>query len=206
MTDPAIVARANEIIGRLFALNDEVANGRAFRALLEDLHARDLSVVKEPHIAAITVVRAGILRALISSVMACLDRGDWRRNRASIGQILDLLLEHTEVAALFKTGTTALQRASDEYVDLVKSELFERGTNLRNKAIAHLLRTNGNGPTARPTEYETFYELHDAAERLTIDLFEACDRGKPPFLDHRAALTMHAEIFWDTYFAGMRCR
>jgi hypothetical protein len=61
MTDPAIVARANEIIGRLFALNDEVANGRTFRALLEDLHARDLSVVKEPHIAAITVVRAGIL-------------------------------------------------------------------------------------------------------------------------------------------------
>jgi len=203
MTDPAIVARANEIIGRLFALDEEVANGRAFRDLLENLHARDLSAVKEPHITAITVVRAGILRAFISSVMACLDRSDWRQNRASIGQILRLLDEDAEVAALFKPGTTALQRANDEYVDLVKSELFERGTTLRNKVIAHLLRTNGNGPTARPTEYETFYELHDATERLTIDLFEACDRGKPRFLDHRAVLTLHVEIFWDTYFAGM---
>lgn len=50
MTDPALIARANEIIDRLFALDEEVANGRAFRALLEDLHARDLSVVKEPSI------------------------------------------------------------------------------------------------------------------------------------------------------------
>jgi hypothetical protein len=86
MTDPALIARANKIIDRLFALDEEIANGRAFRALLEDLHARDLSVVKEPHIAAITVVRAAILRAVISSVVACLDRGDRRRNRASIGQ------------------------------------------------------------------------------------------------------------------------
>jgi hypothetical protein len=78
MTDPALLARANGIIDRLFALDEEVANGRAFRALLEDLRARDLSVVKEPHIAAIAVVRAGILRAFISSVMACLDRSDWR--------------------------------------------------------------------------------------------------------------------------------
>jgi AbiU2 len=208
MTDPAIVARANEIIDRLFAVDEEVANGRAFRALLEDLHTRDLSVVKEPHIAAIEVVRAAILRALISSVVACLDRGDRRRNRASIGQILNLLLEDAEVAALFKTGSTALRRAKDEYEDLVESELFERGRNLRNKAIAHLLTTNGRPPTARPTEatYETFYELHEAAERLTIGLFEACSRGKPTFLSHRATLTMHAEIFWNTYFAGMRCR
>jgi hypothetical protein len=44
MTDPALIARANEIIDRLFALDEEVANGRAFRALLEDLHARDLSL------------------------------------------------------------------------------------------------------------------------------------------------------------------
>jgi AbiU2 len=183
MTDPAIVARANEIIDRLFAVDEEVANGRAFRALLEDLHTRDLSVVKEPHIAAIAVVRAAILRALISSVVACLDRGDRRRNRASIGQILSLLLEDAEVAALFKTGSTALRRAKDEYEDLVESELFERGRNLRNKAIAHLLTTNGRPPTARPTEatYETFYELHEAAERLTIGLFEACSRGKPTF-------------------------
>jgi HEPN superfamily AbiU2-like protein len=200
MIDPALIARANEITGRLFALDEEVANGRAFRALLEDLHARDLSIVKEPHIAAITVVRAGILRALISSVVACLDRGDWRGNRASVGQILNLL-EDAEVVAVFKTGTAVLQRVKDEYENLVESELFERGRSLRNKAIAHLLTTNV--PTAT---YETFYDLHDAAERLTIGLFEVCGRGGPTFLGHRATLTAHAKIFWDTYFAGMRRR
>ena len=205
MTDPAIVARANEIIGRLFALDEEIANGRAFRDLLENLHARDRrSVVKEPHITAIRVVRAGILRAFISSLIACLDRSDWRQNRASIGQILRLLDEDAEVAALFKPETTALQRATDEHEDLVKSELFKRVTDLRNKTIAHLLRTNGNGTTARPTEYKTLYELHDAAERITTDLFEACGRGKPTFLARRATMRRHAEIFWDTYFAGMR--
>jgi hypothetical protein len=201
MIDAALNDRANEIVGRLFALNEEVANGRAFRALLEDLHARDdLSAVKEPHIAAIAAVRAGILRALISSVVACLDRSDRRGNRASVGQILSLL-EDAEVVALFKTETAALQRAKDEYVNLVKSELFERGRSLRNKAIAHLLTTNA--PTAT---YETFYDLHDAAERLTIGLFEACGRGEPTFFGHRATLTAHAKIFWDTYFVGMRCR
>jgi hypothetical protein len=158
--------------------------------------------VKEPHIAAITVVRAGILRALISSVVACLDRGDRRGNRASVGQILDLL-EDAEVVAVFKTGTAALQRVKDEYVNLVESELFERGRSLRNRAIAHLLTTNA--PTATST-YKTFYDLHDAAERLTIGLFEACGRGEPTFHGHRATLTAHARIFWDTYFAGMRCR
>src|SRR6266568_8437132 len=59
MTDP-MIARANEILERLFALDEEIANGRALRALLEDLHARDLSVVAGPHVETITIVRAGI--------------------------------------------------------------------------------------------------------------------------------------------------
>ena len=40
---------------------------------------------------AITMVRAGLLRAAISTVMACLDPSDRRGNRASVGEILDLL-------------------------------------------------------------------------------------------------------------------
>jgi hypothetical protein len=61
----------------------------AFCALLKDLHARDLSAVREPHAYAISVVRAGILRGAIGTVMACLERlgGD----RASVGEILGLL-------------------------------------------------------------------------------------------------------------------
>jgi hypothetical protein len=202
MTDPALLAHANEVINRLFALDVEIVNGRAFRALLEDLHARDLSVVKEPHVTAIAIGRAGILRALISSVVACLDRSDWRGNRASLGQILSMLVE-PEVVAVFKTGTAALHRAQGEYEALAQSELFEHGRSLRNKAIAHLLTTEEPTPQ---TTYETFYALHDAVERLTINLFEACGRGAPTFLGHRATLTAHAKTFWDTYFDGMRCR
>jgi hypothetical protein len=189
---------ATKIDRRLFALDQEVANGRIFRALLEDLNARD--PVKGPHIAAVAAVRAGILRALISSVFACLDRKG--EDRASVGQILRLI-EDAEAVAVFKTGTAALQRVKDEYENLVESELFKLGRSLRNKAIAHLLTTNAS---KTPTEYKDIYALHDAVEQLTIDLFELCGCDKPTFLYHRANSEEHAKIFWDTYFAGMRCR
>jgi hypothetical protein len=197
MTDPTQIDRANEVIERLFALDEEVANGRALRALLQDLSARDLSVVREPHIIAISIVRAGLLRATISSVMACLDRGG--RDRASVGQILDMM--DAQVVAVFATGTAALQRIKGGYDVLVKSELFERGRRLRNEAIAHLLIPSDPTPE---TTYETFYDLHSAAERLTVGLYEACGRGKPRFLAHQENLISHAKIFWGTYFDGMR--
>jgi hypothetical protein len=202
MTDP-MIARANEIIERLFALDEEIANGRALRALLEDLHARDLSVVAGPHVDTITIVRAGILRAFISSVLACLDRRDRRGNRASVGQTLSLL-QDAQVVAVFATesGTAALQRAKCKYEVLLGSDLFKRGRRLRDAAIAHLLIPSDPIPAIT---YETFYHLHDAAERLTISLYdEVCGRGKPRFLDHQENLIAHAKIFWDTYFDGMQ--
>jgi hypothetical protein len=61
-----LLDRANDIIERLFALDEAATNARAFRALLEELHGRYLSVVEEPHVTAIVIVRAGILRSAIS--------------------------------------------------------------------------------------------------------------------------------------------
>ena len=43
MTDAALIDEVNE---RLFALDEAVANARAFRALLEDLQARDVSACR----------------------------------------------------------------------------------------------------------------------------------------------------------------
>src|ERR1700722_1087593 len=106
MVDQELIARANEVIERLFALDEAIANTRAFRALLEDLHARDLSVVKQPHGTAITMVRAGILRSAIGGVMACLDPADWRGNRASVGQIIGFLQDENLVAAFSEPGTS----------------------------------------------------------------------------------------------------
>lgn len=73
---------------RLTALDLAMRNLDAFCALLKDLNARlvaDEPVIDEPHAYAIRMVRAGILRAAIGTVMACLDPADQRRgNRASV--------------------------------------------------------------------------------------------------------------------------
>ena len=113
----------------------------AFRALLEDLHARDLAIVKEPHITAIMIVRAGILRSAIGAVMACLDPEDRRGNRASVGQDSAMLQDATPLAVFperdgaRQSAAEALQRARGEYAALVKSDLFDRGWRLRNDMI-----------------------------------------------------------------------
>ena len=50
--NPAARDLANDIMGRLKPLDETIANARGFRALLEDLHGRELSAVKEPHVRA----------------------------------------------------------------------------------------------------------------------------------------------------------
>jgi hypothetical protein len=196
MINPTI-NRANEVIERLFALDEEIANACALRALLEDLNGRDFSVVVSPHVDTITIVRAGILRAFIGSVMACLDRS--ASDRLSVGQIIYMLWKDPEVIALFKTESK-LSDVQRGYEALLKSQLFSDGRRWRNEAIAHLLvRTY---PTT--VQYETFYRLHDEAEQLVIALYEICDRGQPQFLNHQERLKELARVFWDTYFKGMR--
>jgi hypothetical protein len=123
-----------------------MTNVEAFWALLKDLRARDLSVVKAPHVLAIRMVRAGILRAAVGTIMACLDPPDprGRGNRASVGQILDALKDPT-LADLFATdgqgSTTALQQARESYEGVRKSDSFDRVRRLRDKAVAHTLNT-----------------------------------------------------------------
>ena len=207
MPDRALIDHANQVIDRLFALDEAVSTGRAFRALLEDLNARNLGIVVEPHITAITMVRAGILRSAIGAVMACLDPQDDRGNRASVGQILDML-DDADVDAFFPaTGPSrdaalaALRLARADYRTLVNGDLFRRGRRLRNEAIAHLLMPDSPTPTV---EYEAIYQLHDAAERLVVCLYKVTDRGQPEFPGKKATLIEHSKVFWDTYFAGMR--
>jgi hypothetical protein len=194
------------VLDRLFALDGAVANGRAFCALLQSLHDQDLGAVTEPHISAITMVRAGILRAAISTVMACLDAADRRGNRASAGQILQML-EEDSVVAIFpdpgtgpEAGRAALARAKADYDALAAGDLFDRGKQLRNNAIAHVLIPDKPTPEVA---YETIYQLQDAAERLVTALYQACYRGTPQFVGHQASLEDHARIFWKTYFEAI---
>jgi hypothetical protein len=206
MSDQELIDRANDVIGRLFALDEAVSNARAFVALLEDLRGRDLSRVREPHIAAIHVTRAGILRGAIGAVMACLDPSDWRGNRASVGQILDLLKEE-RLAAVFPargnpphSGAAVLPKVVREYGTLLRSELYDSVRRLRNDVIVHLLIRSERTPTV---EYEKIDHLLTAAELLVTDLYRVCDRGNPQYPDFRRGFIENAKVFWDTYWRGM---
>lgn|SRR5262249_13480332 len=206
MTDPALIERANEIINRVVILDNTVSNALAFRSLLEELHHRDLGSVEEPHVTSITMVRGAVLRAAIGTTMACLDPSDWRGNRASVGQILEMLKD-TAVVAVFPAGAArepgllALEKARRAYSDLKANDLFERGRRLRNDAVAHVLIPDTPTPAV---PYETFYQLHDAAEELVTHLYRVCYRhDQPRFIELRPTLIEHSRIFWDTYFQGM---
>ena len=114
------------------------------------------------------MARAGILRAAIGSVMACLDPTDRRGNRASVGQILEMLRNDEAVVAVFpetcqppEPGKAALRKILEAYDGLLQSDLFAQGRRLRNDAIAHVLITAQPTPTV---SYETVYKL----------IFEAC--------------------------------
>jgi hypothetical protein len=204
MVDARMVERADEVIERLIVLDAAIANAHAFCALLKDLNARDLSPEKQPHIDAALMVRAGILRAAIGTVIACLDPKDWRDNRASIGQILEALKDTAFVHYLVSArqgSTVALQQAIERYENLRKDGLLERGRQSRHEVVAHNLMRETDALT--PIAYDEIYKLADSAERIVIELYAACGRGQPSCLDWRGRTAKQATLFWDTYFLDM---
>jgi hypothetical protein len=211
MADAQMVERANKVIERLIVLDAATANACAFCALLKDLNARDLSVEKQPHIDATLMVRAGILRAAIGTVIPCLDtKGS---DRASVEQIIQLLKDKTLVgyfASARQGSTVALEQAREYYEILQKDGSLERGRQFRHEVVAHnlMLETNDLSPIVynnalTPIGYDEIYKLADGAERIVIELYAACGQGKPSCLDWRGRTAKQARLFWDTYFSGM---
>ena len=192
---------ANDIMCRLGPLDETIENARGFRALLEDLHGRELSTVNEPHVSAIIMVRAAILRAAIGTIMAALDAA--RNDRASIGQIIAMLekLDLSILADRWPTptlGATVLKEASADWQVLLQSDDFKNCKSLRHNAIAHTLMLKS--PTV---QYNSYFRLLNAAEKLTLQVRQICGFGEPSFLKHQSRLTANAKVFWDTYFQGM---
>lgn len=200
MTDKELLDKANAILERLFKLGDGVANAFAFRALLERLHAKDLASVPEAQVRPIVMVRAGILRALIGGTMSLLDRKDWRGNRASIGQLLTDLEDPDMQRILVGSRTAEFAGISTDYNNLIISDIYKRGSHLRNETIAHLLEPELPTPTV---EYADTYALLDSATDFVVRLYSSCDRGKPQFLELAGPTTAHADTFWNTHFRGM---
>jgi hypothetical protein len=126
MIDPAVHERANEVLTRhLFPANATIRDARAFRALLENLHACDLRAVTGINAGAVVMVRARILRSVIGTVISVLDPADWRGNRASVGEILKILRQEPEVAAMLtaasskRTGAPTIASITALYTGLV---------------------------------------------------------------------------------------
>jgi hypothetical protein len=74
----------------------------------------------------------------IGTIMACLDPEDRRGNRASVGQIIQLLKDETLVdyfASAVPGSAAALQRARESYEDLLKGDLFDRAKWLRHDVL-----------------------------------------------------------------------
>jgi len=206
MADEKLVECANKVIERLFALNETMESADAFCAYLKELTAHSFLVTEHvlvnPDVAARRVaatrwVHAGIVRAAIATIMACLDEKGG--NRASVGQIIEALKDKTLVGYFASAGqgsTAALQRARDSYEDLLNGDLFDRAKWLRHDVVGHILIRDTPTPKVR---YQDIYDLRDAAERIVTDLVAACGRQKPK----PAPVAEKAKFFWDTYLLGM---
>jgi hypothetical protein len=188
---------AEKVLRRLTALDVEMRNLNAFCVLLKELNARLIAekpVVEGPHANAVRMVRAGILRAALGSVMACLDPTDQKRgNRASVGGILGLLED-----------TGFLQQLRESHEELRKDPLFERVKRLRDDIAHNLDREDAR--TLTSVEYQDVYNLAARAGDIVVQLFMDCGRGNPEFPEYQGPSVKYAKLFWDTYFLGLRPR
>jgi hypothetical protein len=133
--------------------------------------------------------------------MSCLDSADRRGNRASIGQVLELLSNMNEWPPAF-SSEVKFKNTQEDYHTLVKSEIFERSKRLRTEHVAHMLDADTPTPDV---EHEDIFELDDEAERLGRELFEICGLlSAPHFVAQRQLLDQRAKLFWDTYIRRMK--
>jgi hypothetical protein len=189
------------VLYRVRTLDTGLTNARAFRCFLEELRRRRIITTAQPHLQALGVIRAGLLRGVIGCVMSCLDSADRRGNRASVGQVLELLSNMNEWPSAF-SSEVKFKKAQEDYNTLVKSDIFERSKRLRTENVAHLL--DAHTPTA-DVEHDDIFELDDEAERLGRELFEICGLlSAPHFVAQRQLLDQRAKLFWDTYIRGMK--
>ena len=100
-----VLDRANDMLERIYKLDDACATLHGFRSLLEDLNSRSPIELSREQVHAVTIVRAGILRSAIGLAVAMLDKPDWRGNRASLGYIIGVSSEDEEAADFYRPHT-----------------------------------------------------------------------------------------------------
>jgi hypothetical protein len=199
--------RANDLLERADKLDDAVSNLQAFRSLLEDLNARTPIDLPSPQVQAIGMVRAAIFRSAIALVFAILDsKGS---DRVSLGQIAEILKDHTFVQFLEKklhegrgaiVDRLKLQALIDLHQRIYDTARFCWVKQLRHDEIGHLLMRKASTPTV---EYSDVFALADVIERLVALLHEGLGIHAPHFTTVQRQTVDHAKLFWNTYFAGV---
>lgn len=204
-----MLARANDVLNHIINLDDAVAELYAYRSMLENLNSRGAIKLPHLHVKAMRVVRAGILRSMISLALAILDQPDRRRgNRASLGQIIELLKDRGLADFLTKPNAKrsarpdrqVLSDACSRYGQLYLSEMFKKMRHLRHHSIAHLLVTDGSSP--QDVDYSDIFTVADEIEKCLSGLYRGAGMGEPPFIKLKKTSTEQAKLFWDTYLRG----
>jgi hypothetical protein len=201
-----LLERANSLLEAADKLDDATANLHAFRSFLENLNARTPIVLPPPHLQAIAVVRAGLLRSAIALIVAILDSQG--SDRASLGQISETFKDKTFVQFLANTlykGRGAvideqiLQDLCDRHHQIYTSPQFKRVRQLRHDEIGHILIRE---TPAETVDYADTFALADEIEYQVIMSHEGLGILTPNFIDERKNTDARATMFWDTYLAA----
>ena len=151
-------------------------------------------------------MRAAILRSAIALAVAILDSKG--RDRASLGQITELLKDTTLVEFFLKSrgqGGAAnamrkkLQEVCNCYQKLYSEQPFQRVQQLRHDEIGHLLKREQPTPTS---QHPDVFAITDEIERQVVMLHEGLGMQSPQFVPLKKQAVEQAKLFWDTYFAG----
>jgi hypothetical protein len=205
----AMLGRANYVLERADTLDGAVSNLQAYRSLLEEQNARSLVALPRQQVQAVEMVRAAILRSTISLVVATLDRGDRRGNRASLGEIVRQLEDEPFAEFLLTTlrrgrgakpDSEKLRDPRDRYHEIIDGQTFKRVQDLRHNAIAHLLVSEQPPATV---ECADIFALAYEIERQVIALYEGLGIRPPQFASFKEDTAERAKLFWQTYFAGV---
>lgn len=209
MIDTAIKARADEVYEIAMMLDEAAINARAFRMLLGNLTGRARTAEESRHEIGLQMVRAALVRAQITAIVAMLDASDKRGNRASLGHILKLLDDADLVATLTHpdpfdrnpANADQLKELHVQYNRIVESDVYRRIKDLRNRAIAHLLRLDSTETAVQNFDVSS---IQDQVEELVAALFHGLGYGEPQFVSRGDMIRDSATLFWETYFLGLR--
>ena len=209
-TNPKTLEKAKKVIDSLELLADAIQEGMIFRFQ----HRQSLGTVAglgtQADFNSRIGIRAALTRSEVANVVAMLEREDGKGNLGSLGFIFGRMKKDPELQNLLTrdrgTGYVPDRAKFDEaqrlYKELNKSEELDRVRSLRHHRVGHILREG------RPDMVfnEELFELQEKVERIVTLLFQAFGLPAPRYVERHDELLTSAQLFWETYTAGLQAR